>query len=137
MMSEFSEKRRASFQRQMRLRVEKLVSISHDSDILNRWHLEFLYEPDLNFGEFFRVDRKKLVSFERAYFEACDNAPSYVAPMLIVSRPHDNYYLVADDDDLRNVPLSLGPLVMWTLQEPGRLEHRHLIMMNLKSWINA
>lgn len=133
MLESYSEARRVSFQKQMVQRVHKLVDDSYDPDQFAGIHVEYFYSPNVNFGHLFKYKRTHPTPMEKAYLEARQNGRPAV---LIVSRPHDNYYILFASADLSNyLKPSPTPTIRWALFDPHECAHHEMVMLNLKDWI--
>jgi hypothetical protein len=131
MLEEYSDLRRLAFQKQMVARVHKLVDNSEDPDQFAGVHMEYYYSTSVNFGRLFKHGCKRPSPMENAYLEARQNGSPAV---LIVSRPHDNYYILAADADLSHL-CGRCPIIRWMLFDPNEEAHHDMVMMNLKDWL--
>ena len=133
MLEGYSEARRVSFQKQMVQRVHTLVDASYDPDQFAGVHVEYYYSQDVNFGRLFKHGRKCPTLMEKAYLEARQNGHPVA---LIVSRPHDNYYILFASADLYDYHKpSPTPTIRWMLLDPHECVHHEMVMLNLKDWI--
>jgi hypothetical protein len=109
------------------------VDDSYDPDQFSGVHLEYYYSQDVNFGRFFKHGRKTATPMEKAYLEARQNGNPAA---LIVSRPHDNYYIIFDSFELYDYHKPrCSPTIRWLLLDQREGEHRDMVMLNLKDWL--
>ena len=116
------------FQKQMPARVGKILSRSSDPDKLNDFHIEYFYWPDLNFGRIFRQDSHPNV-LDDAVRECQENGLDGRG-VLIVSRPHDNYYIIMRAIDTGSIMLRV-PILYFMLGDTA------CILMNLKDYMDV
>lgn len=122
-----NERQMLGFQKQMPARVEKILSQSSDPDKLSNFHIEYFYWPELNFGRIFRQDSHPNVLDEAV--QECQENGSGGRGVLIVSRPHDNYYIIMRViDDIGSIP-KWGPILYFMVAGIS------CILMNLKDYV--
>jgi hypothetical protein len=89
-MNKLTEKQRVSFQRGLEGRAKKMDRCGS----LEKYHVEYFYHPDFNFGKLFRTGTDKALM--EAFMEAYSNDAGKVT-LLVFSRQRDNIYVAVAD----------------------------------------